>query len=174
MPLQLDFALFACLIAAVTDVRTRRIPNVVPALVAAVGLGFAVPHGIVAVLIAFALMLGTMVVGTLAFGQGWLGGGDVKLLAAVAGCLGAADAVPFLIYTAVCGGLIGGGFALAHRRVPAVLRSAAGIFRPFAIAGTVAIAPERPIMMPYALAIAGGVIIVALSHSIAPFLRLPL
>ncbi len=174
MPLQLDFAMLACFAAAATDVRTRKIPNVIPAAVALVALGFAVPHGTLAVFIVLALIVATMIVGTLAFAQGWLGGGDVKLLAAVNGCLGFADAVPFLLYTAICGGLLGLCFAAGRRSVPSLLRSVGGILRPFVQGGAAAIAPERPIKMPYALAIACGAIAVALSHSIAPFLRLPL
>ena len=174
MQLELSIALFACILAAISDVRTRKIPNVIPLAVALVTLGFAVPHGAATVLIAVALTVMTMLAGTLAFARGWLGGGDVKLLAAVTGCLGLADALPFLMYTAISGGLIAICIALATRRFPSVVRSALVILRPLAFEGTVAIAPARPIMMPYALAIAGGVIVVALSHSIAPFLRLPL
>ena len=174
MSLELVIALLACLVAATSDVRTRRIPNAIPIAMALVGLGCAAVHGAPAVGIALALMIGTMLLGTFAFAAGWLGGGDVKLLAAVTGSLGLSDALPFLIYTAVCGGVIAAGFAVVSRRVPSVLRSVTGALRPFAFEGTVAIAPERPIMMPYALAIAAGVIVVALSHSIAPFLRLPL
>lgn len=174
MPLELSIALCACAIAAVYDVRTRKIPNALPLALALAGLGFALSHGFASVLTAVGLMLGTLVLGTFAFARGWLGGGDVKLAAAVTGTLGLSDAAPFLIYTAIGGGALGACFALAHRRGASVVRSALGSLRPFAFAGTVAIAPERPIKMPYALAIAVGVIAVALSHSIAPFLRLPL
>jgi prepilin peptidase CpaA len=174
MQLELSIALFACVIAAISDVRTRRIPNAVPLAVALVGLGFALPHGIATTLTAIALTLMTMVVGTLAFARGWLGGGDVKLLATVTGCLGLADAVPFMMYTAISGGLLAVCFALASGRLPSVARSALRILRPCAFRGAIATVTERPIMMPYALAIASGVIVVALSHSIAPFLRLPL
>ena len=59
-------------------------------------------------------------------------------------------------------------------RLPSTFRSVGNLLRPLAIEGTVAIAPARPIVMPYALAIAGGIAMVALSNSIAPFLRLPL
>lgn len=174
MSLELDLILVACLLAAAIDVRTRRIPNALSIAVAALGLCFAATHGVFTVLVAVALMIATMLLGTFAFARGWLGGGDVKLLAAVTGCLGLADAIPFLFYTAVSGGVIGAAFAIAGRRLPSVLRSTVGVLRPFAFEGTVAIAPERPIMMPYALAIAAGTVVVALSHSIAPFLRLPL
>jgi prepilin peptidase CpaA len=174
MQLELSIALFACILAAISDVRTRRIPNVIPLAVVLATLGFALPHGAVTVLTAIALTVMTMLVGTLAFARGWLGGGDVKLLAAVTGCLGLADALPFLMYTAISGGLIALCLALLTRRLPSVVRSTLNIVRPLAFDGTVAIAPARPIMMPYALAIASGVIVVALSHSIAPFLRLPL
>ena len=174
MTLELSIALCACVVAAFCDVRTRKIPNALPFVVALTGLGFALSHGVLTGLTTLALMVVTLVVGTFAFARGWLGGGDVKLAAAVTACLGLADAAPFLIYTAIGGGILGGCFALASRRGSSVFRSTLGLLRPFAYQGTVAIAPERPITMPYALAIALGVIAVALSHSIAPFLRLPL
>ncbi len=174
MPLQLDVAMLACLTAAIADVRSRKIPNAIPAALALAALAFAATHGFFALLVALALMIGTLFVGTLLFAAGWLGGGDIKLLAAVNGCLGLADAIPFLLYTAICGGLLGLGFATAQGKIPTILRSVGGLLRPFAISGTVAIAPERPIQMPYALAIGCGVVAVALSHSIAPYLRLPL
>ncbi len=174
MSLELSIVLCACVVAAFCDVRTRKIPNALPLVVALAGLGFALSHGPVAGLTSLALIAATLVLGTFAFARGWLGGGDVKLAAAVTGCLGLADAAPFLIYTAIGGGILGACFALASRRAGSVFRSAIDIVRPFAYRGTVAIPPERPITMPYALAIAAGVITVALSHSIAPFLRLTL
>jgi prepilin peptidase CpaA len=176
MPLEFEFVLFGCFIAVVTDIRSRKIPNAVPAALALVALGFAAVHGPIAVLIAVLLMVAMLALGTLAFSRGWLGGGDVKLLAAVAGCLGAADAVPFLVYTAIGGGVIGACIALANRRLPDVVRSAFGILRPIALGGPAALAPPppHPLKMPYALAIGSGVTLVALSHSVAPFLRLPL
>ena len=174
MSLELSIVLCACVVAAFCDVRTRKIPNALPLVVALAGLGFALSHGPVAGLTTIALIVATLLAGTFAFAHGWLGGGDVKLAAAVTGCLGLADAAPFLIYTAIGGGILAACFALASGRAASVFRSALVILRPFAYQGTVAIAPVRPITMPYALAIAVGVIAVALSHSIAPFLRLPL
>jgi Flp pilus assembly protein protease CpaA len=98
----------------------------------------------------------------------------VKLLAAGAAALGFPDAVPFLVYTAIGGGVLALVFAAVTGRLGTVLRSVALIVRPFAYKGTTPVAPTDPIMLPYAIAIAFGAVAVALSHSAAPFLRLPL
>ena len=174
MTYELAIVVAACLIAAATDLRARKIPNAIPIAVAIVALAFAIPHGFVPSAIALGIMLAVLVAGTFAFSNGWLGGGDVKLLAAVAGSLGPTEAIAFMAYTAVSGGAIATAIAVAHRRLPAVARSARDVLRPLAVYGTVAIAPDKPIMMPYALAIASGAVLVALSHSVAPYLRLPL
>jgi len=164
----------ACAIAVATDLRFRRIPNVLTAALAVAALGLHATSGAAAFGIALATLIGVMFVGLVAFSFGWLGGGDVKLLAAGAAALGFPDAVPFLVYTAIGGGLLGVVFAAATGRLGSVMRSVALIIRPFAYKGTVAVAPTERIMLPYAVAIAFGAVAVALSHSAAPFLRLPL
>src|SRR5262245_40817334 len=100
--------------ACVTDLRSRRIPNVLTfgaagaALVYAgvtggwVGLGSAVLGwfiGTVAFIVPFAL--------------GGLGGGDVKLLAAIGAWLGPVGAFWLALYSGVAGGVMAIGVALA-------------------------------------------------------------
>jgi prepilin peptidase CpaA len=174
MTLAIWLVLTACALAAVTDVATRRIPNPLTAALALAALGLAATHGVLAVAGAVAIFAVVMVLGFAAFSFGWLGGGDVKLLAAGAAALGFPDAVPFLVYTAVGGGVLALIFALVTGRLRTVLRSVALVLRPFAYKGTVAVAPANPMTLPYACAIACGAIAVALSHTAAPFLRLPL
>ncbi len=174
MTLAIDVLLIAACAAVVTDLRSRKIPNALSIAVALFALGLAAAHGAIAFLVCFATIVGVLIAGTFAFSSGWLGGGDVKFMAAVAGALGPAQTIDFLIYTSLAGGAIAVALSAATGRLPATFRSVGNLLRPLAIEGTVAIAPARPIVMPYALAIAGGVTMVALSHSIAPFLRLPL
>lgn len=164
----------ACAIAVGTDVATRRIPNALTLGLAAAALGLHAVQGWTSLGIALAAMVAVLFVGYFSFSLGWLGGGDVKLLAASAGALGYPDTIPFLLYTAIGGGVIAIAFALVTGRLASVLRAVALIARPFAYKGTVAVTPSKPTMMPYACAIAFGAVAVALSHTTAPFLRLHL
>ncbi len=173
MNLAFWFVLGACLVAAVSDLSTRKIPNALTGSVAIVALGVAASHGMTTFAVACGLLVGILVVGTVAFANGWLGGGDIKLLAAVSASLAPGDALAFLTYTAIGGGIIALGFAAAARKLPSTLVGVGRLVRPYAIPGTVGIAPEAPTTMPYALAIAAGFIAVALSHTVSPFLRLP-
>ena len=166
--------LAACSVAVVTDVTTRRIPNLLTAALAIAALAVHAFAGWSSLGIAVATMIGVLLLGFVAFSFGWLGGGDVKLLAAGAAALGLPDAVPFLIYTALAGGVFAVIFAIALGRVGNVFESVRLALRPFAFKGTVAVAPSKPITLPYAVAIASGAAAVALSHSALPILRLPL
>lgn len=164
----------ACAIAVGTDVATRRIPNLLTAGLAVAALALHATMGWHSFLLAVATLVGVTLLGFVAFSFKWLGGGDVKLLAAGAAALGFPDAVPFLVYTAIAGGILALVVAIALGRLGSVLSSIALVLRPFAYKGTVAVAPKAPITLPYAVAIASGAAAVALSHTVVPFLRLPL
>jgi prepilin peptidase CpaA len=174
MTLAIWLVLGACAVAVATDVTTRRIPNLLTAALAVAALSLAAVHGPLSFAAALGALAGVLVLGFIAFSFGWLGGGDVKLLAAGAAALGPPDVLPFLIYTAIGGGLLGVAVALALGRFGSVMQSVTLALRPFAFKGTVAVVPSNPITLPYACAIAFGAIAVALSHTAAPFLRLPL
>jgi prepilin peptidase CpaA len=168
------FVLVACAIAVVTDLRSRRIPNALTAALALGALGLHATQGPASVALSAATLVGVLLLGFMAFSFGWLGGGDVKLLAAGGAALSFPDAVPFIVYTAIGGGLLALVVATATGRLASVLRSVALVIRPFAFAGTQAVKPLNPITLPYAVAIAFGAMAVALSHTAAPFLRLTL
>ena len=93
--------------ACVTDLRTRRIPNVLTIGAALAGLVFQFATGGVEGLGQAALgwLLGALVF-LLPFALGGLGGGDVKLLAALGAWLGPADALWLVLYTGVAGGVM--------------------------------------------------------------------
>ncbi len=164
----------ACAIAVATDVATRRIPNLLTAGLAVAALTLHAFAGWTSFGIAVATLVCVTLIGFVAFSFGWLGGGDVKLLAAGAAALGFPDAVPFLIYTAFAGGILAIVVAIALGRLGSVIASIGLVLRPLAYKGTVAVAPRKPITLPYAVAIASGAAAVALSHTVVPFLRLPL
>lgn len=107
------------IVAAINDVLTMTIPNwIVAGLVAGFALAAAVA-GLPAGLIGLHLLAGgaLLALGFGLFAAGWLGGGDAKLLAAVALWLGPYETPLFVLFTT----LVGGGIVLlmlALRRIP--------------------------------------------------------
>jgi prepilin peptidase CpaA len=165
--------LIACAVAVVPDMRVRRIPNYLTLGLAVVALVVHAREGWRSLLVSLLMFVIVMFLGMLAFSLGWLGGGDVKLAAAAA-ALGYPDTVAFLLYMSIGGGLFAMLYAAANGRIALSVRNVVLMLRPIAFKGTVAVAPATRMAFPYATAIAAGVIAVALSHTVAPFLRLPL
>lgn len=94
-------------LAGLQDVLSRKISNVLSVAVLAVAL-IALAMGVLSGawwehLLAFAITLGA---GMFLFTRGWLGGGDVKLLAAAATWFDLRGLAIFLLATAIIGGLI--------------------------------------------------------------------
>jgi prepilin peptidase CpaA len=103
--------------AAITDGRSRRIPNPLPLGLALLGLariasGLAGGAGIAMAALDLAAAAAVFLAGAVAFRFRLLGGGDVKLIAAAALWLGAAALGPFLLATALAGGALAVGFLL--------------------------------------------------------------
>ncbi len=133
-------------VAAVCDLRTRRIPNALCGGLALAGLASALlVHGLPGLGVALSILAVGLAVGTFAFSRGWFGGGDVKLIAA--GCCGLSPAlsVDFLIYTALCGGVLA-LYALV------TARKLATTFITLRL-------PETGTRLPYAVAVAGGALL---------------
>jgi prepilin peptidase CpaA len=94
-------------LACVTDLRTRRIPNVLTFGAALTGSVYQFASGGIDGLGHSALgwLLGAVIF-ILPFALGGLGGGDVKLLAALGAWLGPADVLWLSLYTGVAGGVM--------------------------------------------------------------------
>jgi len=155
-------ALSVAAVGAVQDIRGGRIPN------------WLTYGGLLAALAAQFLMLGwpglkSGALGALAgggifyllFQVGGMGGGDVKLMAAVGGWAGAAQTVVVLIAAAIAGGILAVGLMVFHRQVRVTLLNTAELIRHHLTSGF----QPHPVLnirepgarrVPYGLAIAMG------------------
>jgi prepilin peptidase CpaA len=149
------------LLAAIGDVRTRRIPNLLVGSLAVLGLAFSIVqrpifsgalHGSEGFLVGLACWLPF-------YAFGWLGAGDVKLFAAAGAWLGPAEALE---------GALVGAFAGAFLAVLWMLKSQ-GVRNTVQTLGMAAASPEllsaksnvqkHRVTLPYGVAIAFGAIV---------------
>jgi prepilin peptidase CpaA len=151
--------LVATLIAAVTDIRSRRIPNALTAATAVLAVAVHLADGIGPELAAIAAMIAAFVLGSFAYSAGWFGGGDVKLIAACCGLVGFPAAVPLVLDVLVAGGVLALVAAAATGRLGALVRSTTAV----AMRGT---ATEKT-TLPYGVAIAAG----SIAYALTPTLR---
>lgn len=146
--------------AAVSDLALRRVPNLVPALLATAGcvldlLADALPEGIIAATIVFAAAF-------FCWRRGWMGGADVKLLAAAA-LLVSPRLVPELMLTiALAGGALGLFYLVLRRILPEARRCPPvhGRLARLLHRERVRIAEGE---LPYATAIAAGALVVLIT-----------
>lgn len=104
------FLALALILSVFFDVRERRIPNWVTIPAVAVGLLMgATSQGLTGLAMALAGAAAGAALLALPFAGGWVGGGDLKLLAAVGALMGA----PFALWTFVFASAAGGIMALA-------------------------------------------------------------
>jgi len=153
------------LCAAVMDVRTRRIPNwftlstLAGALLLQVTLG-----GLHALALSF---LASVLAGSLflvLFLAGGMGGGDVKLMAAVAAGIGLSDMGALLVFTALCGGAMAIFVMMQHGRVMESVRNVGHIMVHHCEYGLephpeLNVRNQRTLRLPYALAITAGTLL---------------
>lgn len=148
--------------AAVQDAWRLRISNRFPLAIIACFVGWVAVIGLEVDLwqnlVAFLLCLG---LGLLLFSRNWLGGGDVKLLAALALWFDLAGAGRLLLLTALGGGLVTLALMLIRRLLP----SPAGT-------GFAAMRKRGPI--PYGLAIAAGALLAIHLYGVNPLPLSPL
>jgi prepilin peptidase CpaA len=101
--------LFALLlmVAALWDIRRRRIPNFMSAATLLFGLVSAVAtQGWSGLLPGIAACLATIAIGWVPWTKGWIGGGDVKLAAAAASAIGLRLLHEYLLATALAGAVV--------------------------------------------------------------------
>lgn len=140
-------------VAASADVAQRRIPNVIVTAIAALGVA---THASAEGVMAAAACLGSgLLVGVLLvvpWRAGLLGGGDVKLAAAAAVCIGPSRLVQFALATAILGG------AVAAASYAAALRGRAAMATTASDLSTTVAALREGLRAtaPYGAAIAAG------------------
>jgi prepilin peptidase CpaA len=153
-------------VAAVTDIRTRRIPNLLTAGLAILALVAHLPEGWNTLLSSLSAAILVYILGAFAYHRGIFGGGDVKLMAAATCAIGAGGAVAFVLYTLIAGGVVTLIDLVRQQRLRSVLDSTT------AVLGFGAQSAHSTV--PYGVAIALGAATSVLATTVAPFLRLPL
>jgi prepilin peptidase CpaA len=158
-------------IAACYDLATRRIPNWLIVAVFAAALIYHGGHGAMDLLRSMGAAALVLIPGTYAHARRWLGGGDVKLAAAVAAVFSLPDMAGFLLYAAVSGGVLAlGALAIASRRdLGSRLNNLAANF----FTGTLQPVAGRSTPIPYGVAIACGAALAQCAYAF-PFMRLTL
>jgi prepilin peptidase CpaA len=169
MSVAIWLTLAGCIIAGFCDWRTRRIPNWLTGGLALTAIIVHAFGGWKQLGIAVAVMAALTIAGTLVYSRGGIGGGDIKLAVAASGLLSYPLCVPFLVYTALGGGALALVYLIFRPNArPSLSRALA-----LAAGGLQGIAGQRE-TLPYALAFAFGALLVVLSQSVAPFLRINL
>ncbi|HVC61987.1 MAG TPA: prepilin peptidase [Acetobacteraceae bacterium] len=151
--LALPVAALLLVYAALHDVAARTIPDTIPAALAVLGLVLRVVEGSLLPAMAAAALLGICV--GFCWSRGWLGGGDVKLLAALAMVLPPARVLPAITAIGWFGALLAVPFWVLRRRLgaPSSCRPAGLLAR---IWRAERFRLRRGGPLPYGLAIAAG------------------
>ncbi len=168
MSYSLIIFLGAALLGSATDLRSRRIPNLITYGAATLVLLVKLFEGPAHLGFAAASLLVTIGVGSIMFGAGWIGGGDIKLIAVGAAAITYPAFLAVLLYIAVAGGVVAIIAATSSRRLSDTFKRVA-----LSAATRTAVVPHpNSARIPYALAICAGAFTYAASESIAPWLRL--
>lgn len=159
-------------VAAYTDVTSRRIPNVLPAVLLCAGVLLQALQGWQHAAISIVLFLVVFAFGTLLFSFKLLGGGDVKLMAAACAALGWPDAPAFFLYTLVAGGVLGISISVARGRLRPVFENVKAMAFPLLTGVRPAPISSAVGTMPYGLAIFAGAATVAAGNALGLSLRI--
>ena len=146
------------LFAAWKDLATRTIPDAIAIAVAALGALDRLFSGLLPLAVSASIALGFGLLLVVMHARGWLGGGDVKLAAAISLGLSAAGTYRFIVITAIAGGIL----ALVHLALRAALHRISASTPPQRASPLVRIyraerwriARHGP--LPYGIAIAAG------------------
>ena len=151
--------------ASLLDLRSGRVPNLltVPMIVVGIALASSVAEALTRAVI----VLAALVVGYAFYAVGIVGGGDVKLVAAIAALKGGAFLVTTLIAASLVG-LVVAVISLAHHRalVPFFSRLYMAVLDVIRYGfSTRPVIGEEPHRIPYALVIAGGTLLAYIAET---------
>ena len=133
------------IIAAYSDVKSFRIPNLLVAAVAWLGIARLIVGGdpSAAVYTVGASVI-VLTIGFVLFWRGFVGGGDAKLITAAALLIGYNDLLSFLVFMSICGALIAlAAFATSRQKPSAKLYIPYGVA--IATAGSVTLFFQSPL-----------------------------
>jgi prepilin peptidase CpaA len=153
------------IIACVTDVRQRRVPNWLVVVLAVLGLAFSalidpwlpgLGRGVAGLALGFSIWIVFYVVGG-------MGAGDVKLFAAAAAWLGPAGAWQASLVAALLGGLLSVVALAAQRRLREGTERVAIAVSTMSMSPLGAVTPgaDRKRYLPYGIALSGGALLIA-------------
>jgi prepilin peptidase CpaA len=148
-------ALMLLLAAAWRDIVTRTIPNAVCLLLLTVGVIVRMLAGPSSLALSAGAALLLFLLLMIAFSRGFIGGGDVKLMAAFAVGLAPLDCYRFVIATAIAGGILAIVYLILARWLHAVCKFR-GTSLPGRVFGIEAWRIRRRGPLPYGVAIAAG------------------
>lgn len=170
--LPLAALIVACAVASVTDVRTRKIPNYIPIFVFSCALIFQACHGWLPLLQSLGIAFAVLLAGWVLFALRWMGGGDIKLLAAGAALVGPPHAANFLWFSIMSGGVLSIIAIVLRRQILATIPSLIIRVQQAPRNPKVLLDAQNRSVLPYALAIAAGAVETAFSHYIPVALRI--
>ena len=144
----MQIVLIAMIIAAaITDLRSRRIPNWIPVAGALFGFIFGGLQSFAGAALAFAIFITLYV-------AGGMGAGDVKLFTAVGALIGPQALIVVFIFTGVIGGAAAIVLSLSRGRLRETLAKAGTVAMGFRTVAT----PDS-LRLPYGAVIAAGTLI---------------
>ena len=153
------------LAAAWIDWRTRLIPNAIPLAVAGLYLPFVLLHPEhIGWTLAVAIATGCLAAGFFLFARGVMGGGDVKLITAVALFAGAEHIALFALVMSLTGGLLALATVFWERSgwmIAPFIPLSAAVLPEWARVGADPERSPQPATLPYGIAIAAGGLAVA-------------
>jgi prepilin peptidase CpaA len=133
--------------AAVTDLRTRRIPNWIPVSGAVIGVVFGGLPSLAGAALGFGIFM-------ILYVAGGMGAGDVKLFSAVGALVGPQQIIWVFIFTGLIGGIAALGVSIARGRLRETLGKASAV-----AVGIRTVPTADSLRLPYGAIIAAGTLI---------------
>lgn len=164
--------LAAAAAAAISDLRTGKIPNWLSYSLAGIALILNASNGPIPVVFALVVMAAVLAASLPIFVLGFLRGGDVKMIVACCGLLSYHFFGQFILYTMLAGGFVALAVAWRFGTLKRSLQSVGTAAHPLLYGVTPTALPFTTNKMPYGVAIFGGASLTILAMTTFPALRL--